>query len=420
MKNKLLLSAFLISLFFISCSYKTEDKEELKIQSDLQNTAEVTIKLDESKDVDSKIQNSISSSERLILPKEEDIKNYRRSLIYELSYYKGYYDVSLEDNNKMKCLLDYESLINGFTIDGLTAEMWTFELKGMNNEKTAVYCRGRDTQTLRFGNNNNVYIKIKDMYDTDVEHRYYYNGYVNLAIYSMYNLSDIEYWFYKYNGNENSSSEYVNWLQSLTSGENNCVDDFDDFTVEASNEIPQDVINMGVTREVYPDTGTFSGLRMYTPTPGGRVINSSGLIEMTPGIYLVKLVFKSKTSTSATSTETLNVVQLTELFRIMPNVTINYNTVNKLNVSKIEYNLNGGEWSEENEKRLTEKHYDMCVTGNRKYLDLEPEKDYSIFEQWELEDSNCGWNIYHDDEKGFYLYGNDGGKTIKLIAAWKD
>lgn len=383
--NKLL-PVLLISIFIVSCSYKTENKE----QNNLQDNVSVTIKLDTTK------------YNRMINPTEEDLDNYHESLDYELTYYKN--ESGVTEDSKKKLSLNYNDLENGFFIDGLTPENWFFELKGSKNYY--IYCKGSTTRTLQFGNNT-ISLLLNDEYEGDEDHS---KGELDVAVFTVANeLTNIKFYLCKYDEN---SKTYEQWLKSINIDEE-IPDSYDKrITFEQDTEnssIPDELKKMGLSDFAYK----------YYPT-NDYIDVDDHKIQLPAGIYFVKMSFRSYEYDNTWT----NVVQTSEPVRILSGVTTTYNTINRLDVSRIEYNLDGGEWSDDDLLAIKENHYDVCVrtvTGNghtydnKKYIDLSPTNGDSLFMGWEYEDGT----VLPDVNGRYYITTQDCCKTIKIKAFWK-
>ena len=385
--NKLL-PVLLISIFIVSCSYKTENKE----QNNLQDNVSVTIKLDTTK------------YNRMINPTEEDLDIYHTELDYELTYYKN--ESGVTEDSKKKISLNYNDLENGFFIDGLTPENWFFELKGSKNYY--IYCKGSTSQTLKFGNNT-ISLLLNDEYEGDEDHS---KGELDVAVFTVANeLTNIKFYLCKYDENSEEYDTYEEWLKSIniSDTEQNSYYKTITFEQDSDDSIPDELKKMGLSDFAYK----------YYPE-NDYIDVDDHKIQLPAGIYFVKMSFWSY---EYDNTHT-NVVQTSEPVRIISGVTTTYNTINRLDVSRIEYNLDGGEWSDDDLLAIKENHYDVCVrtvTGNghtydnRKYLDLNPTIDGHDFLGWLCESGGT----VEEDDNGYYITTQNICGTIKLKANWK-
>ena len=395
--NKLL-PFLLISLFIVSCSYKAEIKE----QNTLQNNVSVTLKVDTTK------------YNRMINPTEKDLERYHKNLYYVLTYYKN--ESGITDDSKKKLSLTYNDLEEGFFIDGLTAEEWFFELKGSDGFN--IYCTGSTTRNLKFGNNT-VCLLLNDEFNGDEEDK---NGYLDVSIFTLaYDLDYIYFYLCKYD--ENSQESYGEWLGQINIVDTNTDSYYKKIIFEKDSndpEIPDDLKKMGLSAFTYK----------YYPANSSSNDVEDHLIKLPSGFYFIKMSFKSYEYDGYISDTCTNVVQISEPVRILPSVTTTYNTINRLDVSRIEYDLGeDGTWSDEDLFTFKDNHYDMCVRNvtiygntyeNKKYIDLIPTSGSGIFMGWEYDDGTELSKEEDDDGNDrYYITTQDFCTTIKIKARWQ-
>lgn len=400
-----ILLIFSVVVSFASCSFdKTNEKQvQTTVQNTENNTINAVIKINE------------APAGKFIQPSDSDYAELRKECSYTLSYCR---DNKINEYAIKRKNLSYENLRQGIVIEGLSSDIWTFAITGALNEEDenydyidVIYLSGIKTEQLLYSTNS-ITITLKE-----VKERTVINDEEEEEVVPLYGKLSIDYYalsantvsgqlpklyLYYYDENDNTINSYIDFLKSFNSGTITPTKEINLYSNSNDHSISDNMKSWGLTN---PDT--VKKYYLYE--------NSSpeGLITLLPGLYWAKLTVPDSSNQE--------VVIMNEQVRICAGVTTRHELFNEYDSQTIIFMDNSAivTWSEENQRKLEEKHERVYFKGNPKTLTTIPTKEGYTFGGWYY-DADFS-NPLEQDENNNYIY--DPGTNVTLLriyAKWNN